>query len=232
MTSSLDNLSDSILQCILFHLAEDIADLLHLSRASKRYHAVVIGADNAWKRAYELSFDKAKVPSPSSSNAKTATASSSSLLEKGSALEPTPWLSRYKARFAEEGFKRRQLAAARLLKAQSAMQTLEQHIYRWALALQHEKQELEHSSKILATLQAALHAEKVQDAHTYWVPKAVTRSSGSVVVQVPQNALEREQELKNKIAVGELECTKLERMLTAKREELKTAKLRVQALQS
>ena len=229
MTSSLDNLSDSILQCILFHLAEDIADLLHLSRASKRYHAAVVGADNAWKRAYELSFDNMKVPSPSA--AKTATASSSSLLEKGSTSEPTSWLNRYKDRFEEEGFKRRQLAAARLLKAQSTMQTLEQNVYRLAHALQHEKQQLEHFSQLLTTLQAAMHAEKVQDAHTYWVPTAVTRSSGSLVVQVPQNALEREQELKNKIAVGELECTKLERMLTAKRAELKTAKLRLQALQ-
>jgi len=228
MPPCLDNLGDNVLKFILFHLADDITDLLHLSRASKRYNVAVTGADNAWKRAYELSYGSLEqLPTPVPV---TATATSSSR-HPAASIEPQTWLGKYKARFAEQSFKRRQIAAARLLKAQSTVQILEQQVYRLAQTLRQEKQKLKRISGHLATLQAAIQAEKVQEAHTYWVPTAVTRSQGSLIVQKPQNALERKRELESEVAVGELECTKIEKMMAARRAELQKAKLRLQALQ-
>ncbi|KAL4537883.1 hypothetical protein Ndes2526B_g04256 [Nannochloris sp. 'desiccata'] len=226
MPPCLDNLSDNVLHCVLFHLADDIADLLHLSRANKRYNAAVLGADNAWKRAYELSYGSlGQLPTPVVA---TVTASSH---HPAVPLEPQTWLGKYKDRLIEHGFKRRQLAAARLLKAQSTVQTLEQQVYRLAQTLRQEKQELKRLTDLLATLRAAIQSEEVHEAHTYWVPTAVTRAQGSLVVQAPQNALERKRELESKVAVGELECTKLEKMITARRAELQKAKVRLQVLQ-
>lgn len=228
MPPCLDNLSDNLLQCILFHLADDIADLLHLSRASKRYNIAVIGAENAWKRAYELSYGSLEqLPTPVPV---TATATSSSH-QTAVSIKPQTWLDKYKARFAEQDFKRKQIVAARLLKARSTVQTLEQQVYRLAQTLRQEKQKLKRNSDLLTSLQAAIQAEEVQEAHTYWVPTAITRAQGSLIIQAPQNAIERERELKSDAAVGELECTKIEKMLAARRAEVQKAKLRLQALQ-
>jgi hypothetical protein len=229
MPPGLDGLSDYVLDRILFHLADDVADLLHLSRASKRYYSTVLGADSAWKRAYVLSFGTLEhlLSAPGATTPATSiTASTSNTL-----YPQHTWLERYKARFAEEGRKRRQLAAAQLLKARSAVQALEQLVHQLSHILQKEKKEMRHRSESLFTLRALMQAGELQPAHTYWAPTAVTQAHGSVVVQVPQNASERERELQNTLAVSNLESTKLERMLAANKEKLRLAKLRLQALQ-
>ena len=218
LAPSLDSLSDAALECMLKKLvSEDVQDLLRFSRTSKRYNVVVLGAENVWKAAYDAHFG----PLPSVDSAASAATSSTC----------SSWHARYKHQFLEHATHRRRKLAARRLKATSAVQTLEQEIYRLSNSLSAEQHTLQTRKEQLETLESAQKAALMQHAHIYWVPVAVMRAQGSVVMQLPQDAEERERTLQEKVSLGNFEVEKLTKMLAARIKALDTARAKLGALQ-
>ena len=214
----LDTIGGDAFQQILVYLADNVQDLLRFSRVSKRYSKAVYAADEAWKRAFDISFGV----EPSTSD---ATASTSTTCPR------TPWLERYKTKFLEAALRMRQKLAARRLKVSSAVQTLEQEVYRLEQNFKKETRSLHALRQKFAALEAAKRADMVKEAHEYWAPVAVTRAQGSVVMQLPQNADELQRDMQESIAISNLECEKLKNMLVVRKKALETAKTKLGALQ-
>lgn len=167
-------------------------------------------ANAIWHRAYALAFG-----SPDQIDEATKTL----------------WHVAYKTRLAEDRRKMQQLAAARRLRATSAVHSLHLEVSRIGTKLRLEDQQLSMLKQDLSKLQRALHAEAMRPAHTAWQPVAVTKSLGAVVEQVPLEAEQQEGSLKQRIAESQLEVQKLRRQLAARQKALSAAQSRLQALQ-
>jgi len=209
---NMDSLGEDGLQCIALHLSNDVQSLLRLGRASKRWYERVHAAEAAWQKAYIETFG---------------------MIEEDVDVAGTAWLEVYKKRFLQDARGARQIAAARRLRAISAVQVLSREVFLLQKAMKDEQQRFLSLCRELDVVQRCRQEDARRPGQVLWVPRAVLSRSlqGPVVEQVAYDTKVREETLLQRKAVSKLEVNKLRKMLSARQQALEQAEVRLKAVQ-
>jgi hypothetical protein len=213
----MDQTNEFVLQIVLIHLAPSVHDLLHVARVNKRLYRIVATCEAAWQAAYERYFDSNPV-------AGAGGASHADDECVGS------WREKFKSRFIKSAKATRLYVAARRSKARSQVQVLRQETFRFRQKARKERRTCDKLQNELSSARSARqHSGPL--THSYWLPRAVLSSSGSVIHHAHRGSHEYEQELSQKLSVSKLEIMKLERMLQSRKTALAHAERKLAALE-